>query len=297
MEVLSQAYRTLGDATRLRILRLIAQTPLNVSELVSLVGIAQPSVSHHLGKLKAMNLLREDRQNGFTYYALDVTPNDPRWPLVRIAVEEKSDSDGDLARLQDLLRRREDRQAINERLLEPGQSFQLWSRALGRLLPHLDVADLGCGTGALTVEIARWARSVLAIDRSRETLDHARARAEREGIVNVEFLAADLHKLESRRKFDVVVASQSLHFVDDPRRVLSQAGKLLKKEGRLLVLELLPHGEEWVRDRLGHRWLGFEPEQLAGMLEAERFSSIRTELLPDGSGPFRPFLVCAEAPK
>src|SRR5262249_25704355 len=57
MEALSQAYRALGDATRLRILRLIAQTPLNVSELVSLVGIAQPSVSHHLGKLKAMKLL------------------------------------------------------------------------------------------------------------------------------------------------------------------------------------------------------------------------------------------------
>ena len=70
MEVLSQAYRTLGDATRLRILRLIAQTPLNVSELVSLVGIAQPSVSHHLGKLKAMKLLREDRQYGFTYYGI-----------------------------------------------------------------------------------------------------------------------------------------------------------------------------------------------------------------------------------
>ncbi len=46
MDALSQAYRALGDATRLRILRLIAQTPLNVSELVSLVGIAQPSVSH-----------------------------------------------------------------------------------------------------------------------------------------------------------------------------------------------------------------------------------------------------------
>jgi ArsR family transcriptional regulator len=296
MESLSQAYRTLGDATRLRILRLIARTPLNVSELVSLVGIAQPSVSHHLGKLKAMKLLREDRQNGFTYYALGATKDDPRWPLVRVAIEEKGDADGDLARLQDLLRRREDRQAVNERLLEPGQSFQLWSRALGRLLPRLDVADLGCGTGALTVEMARWARSVVAIDKSRESLDAARTRAEREGARNVEFLAADLHKLELRRKFDVVVASQSLHFVDDPPRVLSQARKLLKKDGRLLVLELLPHGEEWVRERLGHRWLGFEPAQLAVTLESEGFGGINTEMLPGGSGPFRPFLLCAEAP-
>src|SRR5437868_5031248 len=200
MEVLSQAYRTLGDATRLRILRLIAQTPLNVSELVSLVGIAQPSVSHHLGKLKAMKLLVEDRQNGFTYYALSLEKDDPLWTLVKVAIEDRTDSDGDLSRLQDLLRRREDRQALNERLLEPGQSFQLWSRALGRLLPHLDVADLGCGTGALTVEIARWARTVVAIDRSRESLDAAGARAEREGTRNVEFVLADLHELDLRRK-------------------------------------------------------------------------------------------------
>ena len=296
MEELSQAYRALGDATRLRILRLIAQTPLNVSELVSLVGIAQPSVSHHLGKLKAMKLLVEERQNGFTYYSLTLEKEDPRWPLVKVAIDDRTDSDGDLSRLQDLLRRREDRQALNERLLEPGQSFQLWSRAVGRLLPRLDVADLGCGSGALSVEIARWARWVLAIDRSQEALAAARARAEREDAHNVEFIAADLHKLDVRRRFDLVVFSQSLHFVDDPARVLGQARKLLKKGGRLLVLELLPHGEEWVRERLGHRWLGFEPGQLAAPLETEGFGNISTEMLPTVSSPFRPFLLCGEVP-
>ena len=49
---------------------------------------------------------------------------------------------------------------------------------------------------------------------------------------------------------------------------LEKSGKLLKKNGRLLVLELLPHDEEWVRERLGHRWLGLEPSGLAGALEA-----------------------------
>jgi ArsR family transcriptional regulator len=296
MEALSQAYRALGDATRLRILRLIAQTPLNVSELVSLVGVAQPSVSHHLGKLKAMKLLGEERQSGFTYYSLSVPRDDPRWPLLQVAIEEKTDADGDLARLHDLLRQREDRQALNERLLEPGQSFQLWSRALGPRLPPWDVADLGCGTAALTVEIARWARSVLAIDRSSEALAAAHARAEREGLTNIEFLAADLHELQIRRRFDLVVASQSLHFVDDPHRVIAQARRLLKKGGKLLVLELLPHDEDWVRERLGHRWLGFAPERLAAACEAEGFGSISAENLPSSSSPFRPFLLSGEVP-
>ena len=61
MEALSQSFRALGDPTRLRILRLVAAAPLNVSELVSVVGVAQSSVSHHLGKLRQLGLVREER--------------------------------------------------------------------------------------------------------------------------------------------------------------------------------------------------------------------------------------------
>ena len=298
MEALSRSFRALGDANRLRLLRLLARTPLNVSELVSLVGIAQPSVSHHLGKLRALGLIREERQAGFTYYSLAIGQEDSRWPLVKLALDAEGDADAasDLSRLADLLRQREDRQALNDRLLEPGQSFQLWSRALGSLLPRIDVADLGCGSGALTVEIARWAKSVLAIDRSEVALRSARERVRREKLDNVELLAADLVTLDGhslgKRRFDLAVASQSLHFAEDPFKFVRAAHRLIKPRGRLLVLELLPHSEEWVRERLGHRWLGFEPEPLAALLEREGFQSIATEIpAQSASSPFRVFLL------
>src|SRR3989454_12681310 len=99
MEALSQSFRALGDATRLRILRLLARPPLNVPELVSLVGIAQPSVSHHLARLRALKLIREERQAGFTYCSLAVAPGDERWPLVKMALDVQGDDDGDLSRL------------------------------------------------------------------------------------------------------------------------------------------------------------------------------------------------------
>ena len=136
----------------------MAAAPLNVSELVSVVGVAQSSVSHHLGKLRQLGLVCEERSAGFTYYSLAVDAGDVQAPLIKMACEAE-DGTGDLARLKDLLRQREDRQILNERLLEPGQSWFLWASALASLLPPLDVADFGCGTGALSTSIARWARS------------------------------------------------------------------------------------------------------------------------------------------
>ncbi len=292
MEELSQSFRALGDPTRLRILRLVSEAPLNVTELVSLVGVAQSSVSHHLGKLKGLGLLREERQAGFSYHSLAVGPEDIRWPLIRMA-REAEDATGDLARLRDLLRQREDRQALNERLLEPGQSWFLWAGALASLLPPLDVADFGCGTGALSVSISRWASRVWAIDQSAEALAQARERARREGRTNITFLREDLHRLSlPPGERDLVVISQSLHHMESPPAVLAEAARILKPGGKLVVLELMPHDERWVRERLGHRHLGFAPETLEASLREVGFGSLSREThARDGASPFRVFLL------
>ncbi|MFL5355141.1 ArsR/SmtB family transcription factor [Archangium sp.] len=292
MEELSQSFRALGDPTRLRILRLMARAPLNVSELVSLVGVAQSSVSHHLGKLKGLGLIREERQAGFTYYSLALEPTDSRWPLIRLA-REAQDEEGDLARLEDLLRQREDRQALNERLLEPGQSWFLWAGALASLLPPLDVADFGCGTGVLSVALARWASRVWAIDQSQAALTQARERAAREGRSNITFLREDLHRLSlPTGERDLVVISQSLHHVESPPAVLAEAARILKPGGKLVLLELMPHDERWVLERLGHRHLGFAPETLESSLREVGFGSLSREThAREGASPFRVFLL------
>jgi DNA-binding transcriptional ArsR family regulator len=82
--------------------------------LVSVIGVAQSSVSHHLSKLRQLGLVREERAAGFTYYSLAVDAEDVKAPLVKLAVDAEDES-GDRARLTDLLRQREDRQVLNER--------------------------------------------------------------------------------------------------------------------------------------------------------------------------------------
>src|SRR6185295_6572601 len=87
----------------------------------------------------------------------------------------------DEARLQEVLRLRKENfeahagpDTRDARQLVPGRSWAAWSRAIGLLLPPLKVADLGCGEGYLTVEAARWASKVTAVDRSAEVLQRAR---------------------------------------------------------------------------------------------------------------------------
>jgi ArsR family transcriptional regulator len=289
---LSKAFRALGDPTRLRIVRLLSETKLNVTEVMQVVGVAQSSVSHHLAKLKGLSLIREERQAGFTYYSLALDPDDPRFPLIRLA-RDAEDEHGDGARLIELLERREDRHTLNEKLLEPGQSWMLWANALSSLLPPLEVVDFGCGTGVLSVELARWAHRVTAIDRSAQALAAARARAEREGLSNIQFVEADLHALpKTFRGKDLVVISQSLHHVEQPERVLEGAARMLKPAGRVVVLELMPHQEEWVKPRLGHHHLGFEPAALVAAMSAAGFSEVQlTPSARDGGSPFRAFLL------
>ncbi|ATB26595.1 ArsR/SmtB family transcription factor [Melittangium boletus] len=292
MQELTEAFKTLGDPTRLRILRLVGEARLNVSEVVSLVGVAQSSVSHHLTRLKALELIREERQGGFTYYSLVVDEKAPLWPLIRLA-KNAPDEHGDLARLTDLLRRREDVHTLNEKLLEPGQSWRLWAAALASLLPPLDLVDFGCGTGVLTVELARWARHVTAIDRSATALHKARVEAERLGLHNITFLEANLEALPLKSgAYDLVVLSQSLHHVESCERVLTEGARLLKPGGRMVVLELLPHDEQWVRSSLGHRHLGFEPEALRDAMRAAGLEAPTLVSAPrDVASPFKAFLL------
>ena len=306
MQALSESLRFLGDSTRLRILRCLALGSLSVTELVSVLGAAQSNVSHHLAKLKKHGLVLEERAGASKYYSLNREPEgdgaEGVWSLVKLAVEWQDDEAGDVSRVRDLLRAREDRQALNERLLEPGQSWFLWGRALGHLLPPLDVADFGCGSGSLSLEMARWAKSVTAIDTSAQALSKARERAEAagEGLARrIRFVKDDLHSLSVKSaSLDLVVISQSLHHVETPEKVVREAARVLKPGGHCVLVELLPHKEKWVLDRLGHRAMGFEPETVRGWLKAAGFGRLDLDAsVSRTTDPFRVFLFTAQIPE
>lgn len=293
-------FRLLGDDARLRILRLLDAERLNVTELTSILGIAQSGVSRHLGLLKEAGLVEERRDAGFTFFrlapALQSGSNGfgPIWPVLRAHFEAADQSPAgraDMVRLEEVRRVRQENfdehgAAAERRQIVPGRSWAAWARALGHLLPELEVADIGCGEGYLTIEASRFAKRVIGIDRSEAVLERARALAERlarrshgDGglrVKNVEWTRGELEHLPlDDASVDVALLSQALHHADDPRGALAEAVRIVRPGGRVLLLELRRHQEAWVQERLGDKWLGFDDDELRAMLEHAGLSGVR----------------------
>jgi SAM-dependent methyltransferase len=286
----SALYRLLGDEARLRLLRVLARERLNVTELTGVLGLAQSGVSRHLGLLKDAGLVAEERDGGFSYYriaaALQESGTHVLSPALRAQFATAAGDPlvrADDARLQEVLRLRKenfDAQAgpdtRDARQLVPGRSWAAWSRALGLLLPPLAVADLGCGEGYLTIEAARWAARVIAVDRSALVLRRARALARRRHVSNVVWKRGELETLPIKdATVDVAMLSQALHHAHDPARAVAEAVRVTAPGGRVLVLDLRSHEEEWVRSKLGDRRLGFADEELTRLLADAGLAHVR----------------------
>jgi ArsR family transcriptional regulator len=72
-EATAAVFRALGDPARVRILSLLAasERPVCVCELIEPVGLAQPTVSHHLKKLVDAGLLDRAARGRWAYYAIN----------------------------------------------------------------------------------------------------------------------------------------------------------------------------------------------------------------------------------
>lgn len=133
-----------------------------------------------------------------------------------------------------------------------------------------DVLDLGCGTGFFTIPVARHVRGqVFAVDVSSELLDIVRTRSAEAGLHNVSTMPGDAEQIPlSESSVDRVICSLVLHECADLRKALTEIKRVLRPEGKLLILE-------WVKKetKLGppvqHR---VDAEELLGLLTGLRYA-------------------------
>jgi ubiquinone/menaquinone biosynthesis C-methylase UbiE len=300
---------TLADPLRCRMLLILERHELTVSELCTVLQLPQSTVSRHLKTLADAQWVMSRRDGTSRYYGMSLDELDSGarrlWPLIREQVASTSGADHDERRLTSVLARRRSKseeffssasgQWDRLRAELFGASFHLHA-LLGLLDPNLVVADLGCGTGQLSELVAAHVKQVLAVDSSSDMLHEARRRLAARDNVEVRFGALESLPIEDGQ-VDVAMMALVLHHLPDPTRALSECARVLRRGGRALIIDMLPHDRVEYQQQMGHIWLGFADGPLRKMLAAAGLSDVRIQPLPIDPAAKGPALFAAVALK
>ena len=298
-------WQTLHDPTRLRILALLGEEELSVAELQEILHLRQSRISTHLAHLRRVGLVQPRREGKRTYYSLVKKLDRGSRQILDSALltlAEVPSAKGDMASLKLVLekRRASAREHFNRVAGRLGKSFcpgRTWTEIgplLAHLIPRVVVADLGAGEGWLSQLLARRAEKVIAVDNSPKMVAFGRTEAKKKGIANLEFRLGDLAEPPiPAHSVDVVILSQALHHAANPQQAVTAAAGLLRKGGRLVVLDLNQHHYDPARELYGDYWLGFSEADLRDWLNAAGLREIEVQLLAPESEPphFQPTLA------
>jgi len=270
-----------GEATRLRLLALLAEAELTVSELVTILGQSQPRISRHLKLLVEAGLVQRHREGAWAFFL--IADRGAGAALARDIVARIDPADptrlADHARLAEVRRARAEQAARYfaahashwDHIRSLHVPEELVEAALRDIVGHAAlhaVLDLGTGTGRMLELLAPLAHRAVGVDQSPAMLNVARAHLEHAGLRNVQLRQGDIYALPVERDtYDLVIIHQVLHYLDDPARAMREAARALRPGGRLVVVDFAPHGHEFLREQHAHRRLGFSREEIEGFMQ------------------------------
>jgi ArsR family transcriptional regulator len=284
-------------------LLLLERHELTVSELCAVLQLPQSTVSRQLKTLAEASWVTSRRDGTSRYYTLllDTADSQTLWQLTRAQLEGKSAAAQDLRRLERVLAAR---RATSEQFFATasgkwdklrdelfGNDFAF--RAIAGLIDdEWTVADLGCGTGAMTAILAPHVAHVIGVDASEEMLDAAKSRLA--AAKNIEFRKGSLEALPvAPASVDAATLMLVLHHLPSPADALAEAARILKPGGRVLIVDMAPHEKDDYRQQMGHVWLGFSEDQMKKMLGAAGFTHVKLHALPPAHSAKGPALFMA----
>jgi ubiquinone/menaquinone biosynthesis C-methylase UbiE/DNA-binding transcriptional ArsR family regulator len=297
-DALNTALKAAGEDTRLRVLVLLAEAELTVSDLTQILRQSQPRISRHLKLLVEGGLVERFREGAWAFFRL--AERGATAELARALVARLDGSD------PIAVRDRERLAAVRRARAAAAQEYfrahaAQWDRirklhvadeavegAIRDALaerPFKSLLDLGTGTGRILELFGPGVERGLGIDLSLEMLQLARARIERAGLRHCSVRQGDIYDLAvAAGSFDVVVIHQVLHFLDDGARAIREAARVLAPGGRVLVIDFAPHDLEFLREDHAHRRLGFAAETVAQWMGSAGLDMTMHRSLPPEPG-------------
>ena len=271
-------------------MRLLGQEELSVAELQEILEMGQSRISSHLGLLRRNGLVSDRKDGKRTYYALQVDSS-PRSELIRMAISSDSDEEfwesdqSALTRIVDHRRRESEKyfDEVAERLGKnyvPGRTWEAIGHFLFRLVPAITIVDLGAGEGMISQLLAERAKKVICVDSSKSMVRLGTDLAKRKGLANLEYKLGDIEKVPlAAKSVDLALMSQSLHHAQKPEVALTEAFRVLKPGGQLIVIDLKKHQFEKARELYGDHWLGFGQNELYRMIGDAGFRGAKVEVV------------------
>src|SRR3954447_14369682 len=291
---LHDALRAAGETTRLRILALLAEAELTVSDMTDSLRQSQPRISRHLKLLAEAGLVERFREGSWAFFRLGERSGGAA--LAHELIERLDSNDATIARDRERLAAvRASRAAaaldyFNRHAAEwdrirklhvADASVEDTIRTALADRPFRSLLDLGTGTGRMLELFGPHIERGLGIDLSLDMLAIARSRLERAGYRHCSVRQGDIYDLAlPRESFDVVLVHQVLHFLDDGARAIAEAARMLTPGGRLLVIDFAPHDLEFLREEQAHRRLGFAPETVTQWFDAAGLEFVAQKTLP-----------------
>ncbi|MBL4613208.1 MAG: metalloregulator ArsR/SmtB family transcription factor [Emcibacter sp.] len=275
------ALKAVGEETRLRILALFQTGELTVTELVTILRQSQPRVSRHLRLLCEAGLLERYREGTWIFYRL--AEGGPEGDLARAIMKYIPFSEQilqhDSERLAEIKEERKgkasryfkenaaDWDRIRSLYISEGDVEKILLEITSDMKIH-DFLDVGTGTGRILEVFADRIGRGTGIDLSREMLSIARVNLERAQLHNCQVRQGDMYDLAlASGSMDLILIHQVLHFADDPSAALRETSRLLRQNGRVIVVDFAPHKLEYLRDDQAHHRLGFKDEEVIGWLD------------------------------
>jgi ubiquinone/menaquinone biosynthesis C-methylase UbiE len=276
--------RALNDPTRIRLMAVLHDEEMTVAELQQVLHLPQSRVSSHLSRLKEAGLALDRVDGAHRYYRLanGAMPEASRaaWEAVRQPLNGDPQLERDRHRRDEILARRSkswiDQVAGSlDRHYSPGRTWESLARAMALMTNLGTVADLGAGDGAIAELLASGAEKITAVEINPKMVQAARYRLARSAANNVHMVEADMHRLPLKTSSqDCVLLLQSLQYAERPAEVVREAARVLKADGRILVLTLSAHNHDEVSESYGHLHLGFRTAQLRSWLSTAGIETI-----------------------
>ncbi len=276
------ALRAVAEPTRLRLVALCGLGELSVTDLTQILGQSQPRVSRHLKLLVEGNVLERFREGTFAFYRL--VSGGPGAVLAQQILGGLHQDDAVL-RLD-----RERLEAIRTARAAQAQAYfdsnaSQWDQirtlhADDRLVEDAivglvgahggrDLLDIGTGTGRMLEVLGPKLDRAMGVDLSREMIAMARAKLDQAGLRHCSVRQADMYQLPlAEACFDIVIIHQVLHYAENPPRAVTEAVRVLRPGGLLLVVDFAKHEREELRTDHAHLRLGFDDREVTGWLQA-----------------------------